>query len=63
MVSVLVNTLSVMHCYTLFSYANPVQLDPRSQLILHKVLAVKGCALAYTAIIIFLDCNNHYLST
>ena len=63
MVSFLVNTPSVMHCYTLFSYANPVQLDPRSQLILHKVLSVKGCALAYTVIIIFLDSNNCYLST
>ena len=61
MVSFLVNTLSVMHCYTLFSYTNPVQLDPRNQLILHKVLSVKGCALAYTAIIIFPDCNNFFI--
>ena len=32
-----------MHCYTLFSYANPVQLDTRNQHILHKSYLVKGC--------------------
>ena len=48
MVSFQVNTLSVIHCYTLLSYANPVWLDLRNHHILHMMLSVKRGYTFYT---------------
>ena len=38
MVSFLVNSPNIMHCFTLFGNANPVQLGPQNQHILQKIL-------------------------